>query len=160
MYRNHFYLPSVMIMIMIIIVLNIKCFFFYLITNEVLMGQSPDERCVIINAALLGRRPQFNIRYHYHHHNHDLRSSIFSIFRASLISSTLLFIKYIFSSVHIRTKSFLASSKGNNFENWPNNQRDYVRFIEFIEILVSDKSCHKSPLRQGDKTDKTPEMSK
>ena len=63
-----------------IIALNIKCFFFYLITNEVLMGQSPDEGCVIINAALLGRRPQFNIGYHYRHHNHDLRSSIFSMF--------------------------------------------------------------------------------
>ena len=63
-----------MIMIMII-ALNIKFFsFFYLITNEVLMGQSPDEGCVIINAELLGRRPQFNIGYHYHHHNSDLLS--------------------------------------------------------------------------------------
>ena len=108
MYRNHFYIPSVMIMIMII-ALNIKCFFFYLITNEVLMGQSPDEGCVIINAALLGRRPQFNIGYHYHHHNHDLRSSIFSMFlhnkqRARLFQS--FFIKCY------STKSFLASAKG------------------------------------------------
>ena len=155
MYRNHFYLPSVMIMIMII-ALNIKCFFFYLITNVVLMGQSPDEGCVIINAALLGRRPQFNIGYHYHHHNHDLRSSIFSIFLASKSISTY-HIVVLSSVIEQKVSGF---SEGENFRNWPNNQRDYVRFIEFIEILVSDKSCHKSPARLGDKTDKTPEMSK
>ena len=34
--------------------LNINHFFFYLITNDILMGQSPDIECVIINTAIIG----------------------------------------------------------------------------------------------------------
>ena len=119
------------------------------------MGQSPDEGCVIINAALLGRRPQFNIGYHYHHHNSDLLSSICSVANDELDYFNL-----------SNRKSVIAQKvfnfcEGENFKkNWHNNHRDYVRFIEFFEILVADKSCHKSPLRLGDKTDKTAEMSK
>ena len=58
-----------------------------------------------------------------------------------------------------RTKSCWLLRRGKR-KKLTQQPKRLCPLYRIIEILVSDKSCHKSPVRLGDKTDKTPEMSK